>query len=83
MLSEEFDVELLIVGGNETNIKTYSYAAHIFWMKNNVTGDGECGGTIIGREWIITAAHCIKYLKDGKRRVNLNQTEISAIIHCC
>lgn len=44
-----------IVGGNETTIEEYP------WQVSLQESAGHfCGGSIIEREWILTAAHCIR-----------------------
>ena len=47
-------IEKRIVGGEETGDKAYPYQASL-----RVHGDHKCGGSLINRRWILTAAHCI------------------------
>ncbi len=43
---------LKIVGGSNANIEDFP------WQVYFSSGDYMCGGTIIGKHWILTAAHC-------------------------
>lgn len=48
-----------IVGGNITTIRTYPFTALVYYFFDD-TQSNHCAGSIIGDEWILTAAHCIK-----------------------
>lgn len=43
-----------IVGGQSARIEDFPYQANVF-----VDGDQECGGSIINKHTIVTAAHCV------------------------
>lgn len=43
-----------IVGGEEAGIHTWSWAVSL-----NINYQSFCGGSIISKSWIITAAHCL------------------------
>lgn len=46
-----------IVGGYETRIEDHPHQVSIMRY-----GWHSCGGSIIGEEWILTAAHCTAYV---------------------
>ena len=43
-----------IIGGTDANISDYP------WQVLFRSGDYMCGGTLISRDWVVTAAHCTK-----------------------
>ncbi|XP_015181463.1 PREDICTED: trypsin-7-like [Polistes dominula] len=49
------DDEGRIVGGRQTSIYQHPYQVSIRYNERHI-----CGGAIISKEWIITAAHCVK-----------------------
>ncbi|KAI4458505.1 polyserase-related [Holotrichia oblita] len=53
-----------IVGGKAVNITDYPYQVAVYWM-----GKIWCGGSIIGEDLVVTAAHCIKPYGDFAIRV--------------
>lgn len=54
-----------IAGGRLSDIIDFPYVAFLRVFYSNGYGEGEasndCTATIIGKEWIITAARCFKY----------------------
>ncbi|XP_018326585.1 trypsin-7-like [Agrilus planipennis] len=52
-LEDAYEPELRIVGGEEVQIEKFPYIAQICIMAIRI-----CGGTIIKKNWIVTAAHC-------------------------
>lgn len=65
-----------IVGGTETDIKNYPWQVSVV---RAITGQHYCGGAIVGRATILTAANCIhlserEILTDGDIRVRIGST---------
>lgn len=50
-----------IVGGNKTGVFDYPWMALLAYRIGSKT-DFRCGGTIINKKYIITAAHCVTQL---------------------
>ncbi len=44
-----------IVGGDETGVHEFP------WNVVGIFGQGGCGGSIIDKQWVVTAAHCVNY----------------------
>ncbi|XP_045199094.2 chymotrypsinogen A-like [Mercenaria mercenaria] len=45
-----------IIGGSDTSIKSHPYQVSL----QNSYGSHKCGGSIVGSQWILTAAHCVE-----------------------
>ncbi|XP_058448678.1 transmembrane protease serine 9-like [Malaya genurostris] len=45
-----------IVGGTVTSIKDYPYQVALLYQSQQI-----CGGSIISRSWVLTAAHCLAW----------------------
>ena len=54
-------IETKIVGGEEAPIGRYPWLALLGYNRNQNTGNTswECGGALIGDQFVLTAAHCI------------------------
>ncbi|KAH9641867.1 hypothetical protein HF086_011617 [Spodoptera exigua] len=72
-----------IVGGNDTTIQTYPYQAYLLLY------DGrdyyQCGGSIISRYYIVTAAHCLAriqriYVRIGSTNSNSGGLEYETAV---
>lgn len=53
-------IEGRIVGGNLASIAQVPWQVSLSYFK-----DHRCGGSIISRRWILTAAHCLAYGAPG------------------
>jgi len=54
------DIETYVVGGVDTNILEVPWQVYIEISKNGNTY--ACGGTLVSRTWVVTAAHCLNEL---------------------
>lgn len=50
-----------ILGGEETGLSEFPWLALLQYKKNNGRGfTFACGGSLISRRYVLTAAHCVK-----------------------
>ncbi|KOX79695.1 Trypsin-1, partial [Melipona quadrifasciata] len=61
-----------IVGGEETTIYAAPYQVSL-----RVSGQHVCGGSIIAKNWIVTAAHCATY-STNKYQVHAGSTNVNS-----
>lgn len=72
--------DVKIVGGSPANIEDYPYQVAIFSVdENGEINEFMCGGSIIDRYWIITAAHCVAEKAHKKQRIVAAFSRISEI----
>lgn len=57
-----------VIGGNKTGVFEYPWMALIAYDTGRSTPEFRCGGTIISKRYILTAAHCVTELPAGKER---------------
>ncbi|XP_067616190.1 trypsin-1 [Eurosta solidaginis] len=56
--------EIRIVGGRPTGINQYPWVARIVY-----DGKFHCGGSLLTKDYVLTAAHCVKKLRKSKIRI--------------
>ncbi|XP_053692368.1 trypsin-6-like [Sabethes cyaneus] len=67
------DKRNLIIGGTQISITEAPYQIALL-----INGAFNCGGSIIGARWILTAAHCISARVDEKRSVRVGSNPKNA-----
>jgi secreted trypsin-like serine protease len=65
-----------IYGGNRTSINNWPWLVAMFLCKNG--NCKVCGGSFIGQEWIVTAAHCIDHFHPRYSRIIAGANEFDA-----
>ncbi|KAL9893610.1 trypsin-1 isoform 1-T1 [Glossina fuscipes fuscipes] len=56
--------EIRIIGGRPTGVNQYPWMARIVY-----DGKFHCGASLLSRDYILTAAHCVKKLRKSKIRI--------------
>lgn len=56
--------EIRIVGGRPTGVNQFPWMARIVY-----DGKFHCGGSLLTKDYVLTAAHCVKKLRRSKIRV--------------
>jgi len=57
--NENDDIDSRIVGGTEVDANVYPWFARAYYFRSGQWGG--CGGSLVTPEYVLTAAHCIKY----------------------
>ena len=71
-----------IVGGKEVKPKfKYPFSARIWIDSPGSKNQSYCGGSVLNRDWILTAAHCVHDIGVGKMVTvgdhSVNETEVN------
>lgn len=53
-----------IVGGREAELNAYPWVASLAYYDSSGQLSSYCGGSLIARTWLLTAAHCEVYTSD-------------------
>lgn len=62
-------IQQKVIGGNKTGVFEFPWMALIAYDVGKPTPEFRCGGTIISKRYILTAAHCITDLPTGKEKL--------------
>lgn len=55
----DFDKDPKIVNGTDANIGEFPFIVSLQYIHNATHSYHSCGGSILNRNWILTAAHCV------------------------
>jgi trypsin len=65
-----------IVGGYQAEDGQFAFMASIQSKGSDGTAGHFCGGSVIGKRWVLTAAHCLVDTKPGEIQVGVGRTNI-------
>ena len=56
----------MIVNGKPADANKWPWQIRIFY--NDQDAKGGCGGSLISRQWVLTAAHCVVFVDNGEKQ---------------
>lgn len=72
-----------VFGGKKTDASDYPWMALIAYKQSNGSSEFRCGGTLISKRYVLTAAHCVTGLEAEVRLgVRLGEHDLSTDPHC-
>lgn len=60
-----------IIGGNKTGVFEYPWMVLLGYDTGSGNPEPRCGGTLINKRYVLTAAHCVTNLPSGLRLINV------------
>ncbi|XP_052901883.1 transmembrane protease serine 9-like [Anopheles moucheti] len=73
-----------VVGGQTTELEEFPWSALIQYWRSEGFYEFSCGGTLINARYILTAAHCVKFLPQGWQvsKVRLGEWDLATENDC-
>lgn len=60
-----------IIGGNKTGVLDYPWMALLAYETGSNVPEFKCGGSLINKRYVLTAAHCVTRLPSGSRLIGV------------